>query len=65
MENLMDETVDGWHEMENKEKVVVRMRHVRMLGYEGWWRNCTGGDLLKARPYEDLLNQIGLATISQ
>ena len=34
------------------------MRHVRMLGYEGWWRNCTGGDLLKARPYEDLLTRL-------
>ena len=43
MENLMDKTLYGWHEVENKEKVVV----VRTLGYEGQWRNCTGGDLLK------------------
>ncbi len=43
MENLMDKTLYGWHEMENKEKVVV----VRTLGYKGQWRNCTGGDLLK------------------
>ena len=48
----MEETVDGWHVMEDKEMVVVgwRTRHARVREYVGQWRSCTGDNLLEARP---------------
>ena len=32
MQKLMEETVDGWHEMEDKDKVVAKTKRVRVLG---------------------------------
>ena len=53
MENLMEETVDGWHVMEDKEVVVVVVvdEDCDSAGYKGRVRSCTGGDLLEVRPY--------------
>ena len=55
MEKLMEETVDGWHEVEDNEKVVVVEKQVCEIAGIQRGVECTISNLLEARPFGHLL----------
>ena len=55
MEKLMEETVDGWHEVEDNEKVVVVEEQVCEIAGIQRGVECTISNLLEARPFGHLL----------
>ena len=48
MVRVMNEIVEGWQEMEGKDRWYVQwIRHVRMERYEGKWRGCIESDWIE------------------